>query len=183
MGEPPFPERPQRAGSRVWQGPYFLIRFPADVPRSIAVSYKLGEARAGAPEVLVMPNSRRSFLMTSAAALVGVASVEGRAQTGANPATVQPQSTPGSPPAVGNSRAVGPNVIPADFAAAEKLVQIELTERERAQTAENWRNTMAPLCERRTGPRRVPLRPDMAPALLWHPNLPGTQGSPHTDRF
>ena len=130
-----------------------------------------------------MPNSRRSFLMTSAAALVGVASVEGRAQTGANPATVQPHPTPGSPPAVGTSRAVGPDVISADFAAAEKLVQIELTERERAQTAENWRNTMAPLCERRTGPRRVPLRPDMAPALLWHPNLPGTQGSPHTDRF
>ena len=53
----------------------------------------------------------------------------------------------------------------ATFATAEKLVQIELTAHERAQAAHNWRNSMAALYERRTGPRRVALRRNAAAVL------------------
>ena len=43
-------------------------------------------------------------------------------------------------------------------------MQIQLTEKERAQVAGNWRVSMAPLYERRTGPRKVALEPTLAPA-------------------
>ena len=130
-----------------------------------------------------MPNSRRAFLLTSAAALVGAAPLEGRAQTDAAPGTVPPQPTPGSPLAFSTTPPVGPEVGPEVFAAAEKLVRIELTGSERAQAAQNWRNNMAALYERRTGPRKVPLTPDVAPALLWNPALPGTPAPRAAARF
>src|SRR5262249_5575325 len=110
-------------------------------------------------------------------------SIEGRAQTGATPAAIPPQPTPESPPASGTAQPVGPEVNPEVFAAAEKLVRIELTGRERAQAAQNWRNGMAALYERRTGPRKVPLTPDMAPALQWKPAVPGTPPPRATARF
>src|SRR6516164_8046143 len=130
-----------------------------------------------------MRNSRRAFLVTSAAALVGAAPPASRAQTGATPPATQPQPTPGSPPAFGTVAPVGPEVTPEVFAAAEKLVRIELTGRERGQAAQSWRSSMAPLYERRTGPRKVSLTPDTAPALLWNPAIPGTQPPPATARF
>src|SRR5262249_46839474 len=83
----------------------------------------------------------------------------------------------------GTAPPVGPEVSPAVFAAAEKLVQVELNERERAQAAQNWRNSMAALYERRTGPRKVPLGPQLAPALLWNPVLPGERPGAATARF
>jgi len=130
-----------------------------------------------------VPNSRRAFLLTSAAALVGAPPLEGRAQTGAAPGTIPPQLAPGSPSAFGATPPVGPEVSPEVFAAAEKLVRIELSVSERAQAAQNWRNSMAALYERRTGPRKVPLAPDMAPALLWNPAVPGTPALRATARF
>ena len=39
--------------------------------------------------------------------------------------------------------------------------------------AGNWRKPMAPLYERRTGPRKVALEPTVAPATRWDPVLPG----------
>jgi Asp-tRNA(Asn)/Glu-tRNA(Gln) amidotransferase A subunit family amidase len=78
---------------------------------------------------------------------------------------------------------VGPEVTPAVFAAAEKLVQVELNEREREQVAQNWRNSMAALYERRTGPRKVALGPETAPALLWNPTLPGSEPAVAAARF
>jgi len=130
-----------------------------------------------------MRNSRRAFLLTSAAALVGAAPLENHAETGATPPAMQPKPTAGSPPAFGTAPPVGPEVSAEVFAAAEKLVRVELTGRERAQAAQEWRTSMATLYERRTGPRKVSLTPDIAPALLWNPALPGTQPPPATARF
>ncbi len=59
---------------------------------------------------------------------------------------------PGSPSAFGTAPPVGPVVSPDTFAEAEKLVRVEMTDAERAQAAGNWRNSMAALYERRTGP-------------------------------
>jgi Asp-tRNA(Asn)/Glu-tRNA(Gln) amidotransferase A subunit family amidase len=62
------------------------------------------------------------------------------------------------------------------FAEAEKLVQIEMTPADRAQAAGNWREAMAPLYERRTGPRKLALEAEVAPATVWNPMLPGISG-------
>src|SRR5271154_1407619 len=95
-----------------------------------------------------MPNSRREFLTQTALTLLASATTS-LAQT---PATPTP---PGAPPAFGTAPPVGPEVTPTTFAEAEKLVQFPLTEKDRAQAASNWRSAMAPLYERRTGPRKV----------------------------
>jgi Asp-tRNA(Asn)/Glu-tRNA(Gln) amidotransferase A subunit family amidase len=68
---------------------------------------------------------------------------------------------------------VGPEVSPATFAEAEKLVQLEMTAADRATAAGNWRMQMAPLLERRTGPRKIELEASLAPATQWNPTLPG----------
>ena len=59
------------------------------------------------------------------------------------------------------------------FAEAEKLVQVEMKAADREQAAGNWRVQMAPLYERRTGPRKIALEPSLAPATQWNPSLPG----------
>jgi Asp-tRNA(Asn)/Glu-tRNA(Gln) amidotransferase A subunit family amidase len=68
---------------------------------------------------------------------------------------------------------VGPEVSPSTFAEAEKLVQLEMTAVDRATAASNWRMQMAPLLERRTGPRKIGLEATLAPATQWNPSLPG----------
>jgi len=90
---------------------------------------------------------------------------------------------PGAPPAFGTSPAVGPEVSPGTFAEAEKLVQVEMTSAERAEAAGNWRNSMAALYERRTGPRKVSLEPGLPPGTRWDPVLPGMKARPERDRF
>jgi Asp-tRNA(Asn)/Glu-tRNA(Gln) amidotransferase A subunit family amidase len=80
---------------------------------------------------------------------------------------------PGAPPAFGTSAPVGPEVSPAIFADAEKLVQLEMTAADRNVAASNWRMQMAPLLERRTGPRKIELEATLAPATQWNPSLPG----------
>jgi Asp-tRNA(Asn)/Glu-tRNA(Gln) amidotransferase A subunit family amidase len=69
------------------------------------------------------------------------------------------------------------------FTEAEKLVQIKLTESERAQAASSWRVNMASLYERRTGPRKVKLESSLAPATRWNPVLPGEKAGPDRDEF
>ena len=69
------------------------------------------------------------------------------------------------------------------FAEAEKLAQVEMTSSERTMAAATWRATMAPLSERRKGPRKVALEPDLAPATRWNPLLPGEAIRPGRDRF
>jgi len=89
----------------------------------------------------------------------------------------------GSPPVFGTAAGVGPNVTAATFAATEKLLQFEMSAGERAQAAQNWRDAMAPLYERRTGPRKVDLGPTLVPYSQWNPVLPGARLAPARDEF
>jgi Asp-tRNA(Asn)/Glu-tRNA(Gln) amidotransferase A subunit family amidase len=115
-----------------------------------------------------MARSRRDFLACGALGVLGAAL--DAAQTPANPSN---QQTPGAPPAFGTATAVGPEVNAATIGEAEKLVRIEMTPTDRAQAAGNWREAMAPLYERRTGPRKMPLEAEVSPSTVWNPVLPG----------
>ena len=122
-----------------------------------------------------MSKSRREFLTQSTLTLL--ASATALAQNPAIP------TTPGAPPAFGTAPAVGPEVIPATFAEAEKLVQFPLTEKDRAQAAGNWRQAMAPLYERRSGPRKVAIPETAVPYSRWDCTLPGMRPGPAKDEF
>jgi Asp-tRNA(Asn)/Glu-tRNA(Gln) amidotransferase A subunit family amidase len=122
-----------------------------------------------------MAKSRRDFLaLTSLGALGAAAVLEG--QTPAD-------QTPGAPPAFGTGPAVGPEVSPATFFEAEKLVQVQLSSAQEAQAAISWRPNMAALYERRTGPRKVPLEPTLAPATRWNPLIPGVKAVAQNNQF
>jgi len=127
-------------------------------------------------------NSRRDFLATSCAAVLGSLAVA-REVPAADPPAPGPAPPPGTPPAFGTAPAVGPEVTAATFGAAEKLVQVQLTPAQRAQAVSNWRRSMAPLYERRTGPRRVKLNAELAPYSTWNPMLPGHAALPAGERF
>jgi len=122
-----------------------------------------------------MSKSRREFLTQSTLTLL--ASASALAQTPVTP------PTPGAPPAFGTSPSVGPEVSPSTFAEAEKLVQFPLTEKDRAQAAGNWRAAMAPLYERRTGPRKVAIPNTTAPYSLVNSILPGQPTLPAKNEF
>jgi Asp-tRNA(Asn)/Glu-tRNA(Gln) amidotransferase A subunit family amidase len=119
--------------------------------------------------------SRREFLLTSSAMLASAAGAAASAAEQSPPA--------GTPPAFGTTPAVGPEVTPATFAAAEKLVQVDLMEAERAMAAASWRNSMAALYERRVGPRKVKLDSTVAPFSIWNPSIPGHNATTRQDRF
>src|SRR5882757_9279262 len=123
-----------------------------------------------------MSKSRREFLTQTTLTLLASAA-PALTQTPATP------STPGAPPAFGTSPAVGPEVTTATFAEAEKLVQFPLTEKGRAQAAGNWRSAMAPLYERRVGPRKVTIPETIAPYSRWDCTLPGTHPGPTKNEF
>lgn len=124
-----------------------------------------------------MSKSRREFLSYASLSLLGAAV----ASRGSAQPTQEP--TPGAPPAFGTAPPVGPEVSPTTFAEAEKLVRVEMTAAEREQAAGNWRSAMAPLYERRTGPKKLALEPTLAPYSLWNPVLPGQKGGPARDQF
>ncbi len=121
---------------------------------------------------------RRQFLVHTPLGLVGAALTSCR-----KAALKTTESPPGMPPAFGTAPAVGPEVSPSTFAEAEKLVQVELTSAERAQAAGNWRNLLAPLYERRTGPRQVKIEHTVAPYSRWDPVLPGEKAGPQRDQI
>src|SRR5215469_8646491 len=125
-----------------------------------------------------MSNSRRHFLGRVTSALMTAAAACGRKSAPNSQAL-----PPGAPPAFGTSPDVGPSVSPATFAQAEKLVQFELTDAERQMAAGNWRNSMAPVYEHRTGPRKFAPPSSIAPATRWNPVLPGQTAVPAHDRF
>ena len=122
-----------------------------------------------------MPKSRREFLTYSSAGILASA-----LQLSAQQPT---PATPGAPPAFGTAPPVGPEVSPETFAQAEKLVQVEMTPADRATAAGNWRMQMAPLYERRTGPRKIALEASLAPATQWNPTLPGLPHPPASNTF
>src|SRR5882757_259186 len=121
--------------------------------------------------------SRRRFLSDASLGFVGTVMISDlQAQV--------PQSPPaGAPSAFGTAPNTGPEVSAATFAEAEKLVQVEMTNGDRTEAASNWRNSMAALYERRTGPRKVTLTETIAPYSTWNPVLPGYRAGPDRDRF
>jgi Asp-tRNA(Asn)/Glu-tRNA(Gln) amidotransferase A subunit family amidase len=66
---------------------------------------------------------------------------------------------------------------------AEKLMQVELSSQESHDAAGSWRAAMAPLYERRTGPKKIQLEAALAPASRWEPNQYGQKMDPSRDRF
>jgi Asp-tRNA(Asn)/Glu-tRNA(Gln) amidotransferase A subunit family amidase len=132
--------------------------------------------------------SRRTFLkhgsLGLAAAAVGChAAPEPEQPSAAAPTPSAGSSPPGMPPAFGTAPAVGPEVSGVTFEESKKLVRVSLTTAEEKQAAESWRQAMAPLYERRTGPRKVALEPTLAPATQWNPMLPGMPPPPQHDHF
>jgi Asp-tRNA(Asn)/Glu-tRNA(Gln) amidotransferase A subunit family amidase len=125
-----------------------------------------------------MSNSRRQFLNRASAALMASAAACRRAsQTSSAPPA-------GAPPAFGTAPPVGPAVSPETFAEGEKLVQFPLSPAARQMAAGNWSRQMAPVYERRTGPRKLSLDATAAPATRWDPLLPGQPAEvPARDRF
>ncbi len=126
----------------------------------------------------IMPTSRREFVaLGSLGLLAGVVP----AQT---PDAQSQTATPGAPPAFGTAPPVGPEVSAATFREAQKLAEVEMTAADLEEAAKNWRMQMAPLYERRVGPRKVELEATIAPATQWNPSLPGiVRGMPTADRF
>ena len=123
-----------------------------------------------------MPSSRREFVALGSLGLLATV-------VPAQAPDTQDQ-TPGTPPAFGTAPPVGPEVSAETFHEAEKLVEVEMTQRDLDEAAKNWRMQMAPLYERRVGPRKIDLEPTLAPATVWNPELPGIPRSmPAANRF
>src|ERR1700723_57770 len=163
----------------------FALRPPL-ILKIVAHAQAKSHSRGGS-----MAKSRREFLADASAGLFGAAAVlHAQDQKSATPKseTSSPRQQavnppPGTPSAFGTAPAVGPEVSPATFAEAEKLVRVEMTVAERAQAAGNWRNSMAALYERRPGPKKVALEPTLSPASRWNPVLPGMNAGPEHNQF
>ena len=140
-----------------------------------------------------MAKTRRRFLKETSFGLAGGivgglagAGVAPAVSTGAKKATPlagAQEPPPGAPPAFGTGPQVGPEVSPETFVQAEKLVQIEMKPDEIAQAASSWRANLAALYERRSGPRKVALKPAVAPWSRYECVLPGHFGGPSRDNF
>jgi Asp-tRNA(Asn)/Glu-tRNA(Gln) amidotransferase A subunit family amidase len=118
-------------------------------------------------------NTRRQFLITAPIAALGAAASCRREQTQQGATAAAPPATPGAPPTFGTGPVSGPEVSASTFAEAEKLAQVTMSPAEREMMAASWRRSMAPQLERRAGPRKVALPPQVAPATRWNPSLIG----------
>jgi Asp-tRNA(Asn)/Glu-tRNA(Gln) amidotransferase A subunit family amidase len=125
-----------------------------------------------------MARSRREFLAKGSMGLVAAAMVGKVAEAQVPQVAVGPQipSTPGAPGAFGTSPSTGPEVSVETFREAEKLVQVEMSGKDLAAAAGNWRQSMAAVYERRVGPRKLAIGYDVAPATVWNPLMPKVQG-------
>lgn len=132
-------------------------------------------------------NTRRQFLRTAPLGVLAAAGACGtQAPSSSEPAPSSPSSPvsiPGAPPTFGTGPVTGPPVSAATFAEAEKLVQVTMRPKDRELAASSWQRSLAPLLERRTGPRKVAFEPDVAPATVWTPSLIDTRGTPTRDAF
>jgi Asp-tRNA(Asn)/Glu-tRNA(Gln) amidotransferase A subunit family amidase len=138
--------------------------------------------------------TRREFLAATGIGLLGAA-VSGEGIAGPsgssieavavaqNPTPIPPQEPAGMPPAFGTAKPVGPEVSEETFVEAEKLVQVNLNKTDVAQAAKTWRVNLAPLYERRVGPRKMELQDGLAPWSRWDAVLPGTKGGPLRNRL
>ena len=116
-----------------------------------------------------MARSRREFLAKGSMGLVAAA-MAGKAASGQTPQAGGPQipATPGAPGAFGTAPATGPVVTVETFEQAEKLVQVEMTPKDMAEAAGNWRESMAAVYERRVGPRKLAIPDSVVPATVWN---------------
>src|SRR6202789_4626105 len=119
-----------------------------------------------------LKNSRRRFLTNASLGVVGatIGAYETALAQSDVPAAAPP---PGAPSAFATSPPVGPEVSAATFLEAEKLMQVQLSPQEARDAAGSWRAAMAPLYERRTGPKKIRLEAALAPASRWEPNKHG----------
>jgi Asp-tRNA(Asn)/Glu-tRNA(Gln) amidotransferase A subunit family amidase len=130
-----------------------------------------------------MSKSRREFLVNTSLGLVSTGLV-GTALLAQEPTEQKPnEPPPGAPPAFGTAPAVGPEVSPETFVQAEKLVQIEMKPADIKMAADSWRSNLAPLYERRTGPRKISIEPQIAPYSRWNPELPGQKHAQLREQF
>jgi Asp-tRNA(Asn)/Glu-tRNA(Gln) amidotransferase A subunit family amidase len=130
-------------------------------------------------------NTRRQFLIKAPLGLAAtVAACHGSTRPTQTATTTSAPSpdTPGAPPAFNTAPPVGPEVTPATFAEAEKLMQVTMTPAQREMAAQSWRTSMAALFERRTGPRKLGLEPTLSPATHWTPLVAG-EPTPKANRF
>jgi Asp-tRNA(Asn)/Glu-tRNA(Gln) amidotransferase A subunit family amidase len=116
-------------------------------------------------------SDRRQFLLSGPFVLAAAFASCRRGEQHAGGSSPVTPSTPGAPPAFNTGPAIGPPVTPETFAEAAKLAQFEMTEAERGMAANSWRTSMAPLLERRIGPRKIALEATVAPATQWSPWL------------
>jgi Asp-tRNA(Asn)/Glu-tRNA(Gln) amidotransferase A subunit family amidase len=120
-----------------------------------------------------MARSRREFLAKGSMGLVGAViatdAMTSAAEIQATPTGPQTPMTPGAPGAFGTAPATGPEVTVETFREAEKLVQVEMTPKDLAEAAGNWRQSMAAVYERRVGPRKLAIPEGVAPATVWFP--------------
>ena len=128
-----------------------------------------------------MKNSRRHFLTRASLGVVGasIGAYEVASAQSGNP----PNTPPGAPSAFATSPPVGPEVSAATFLEAEKLMQVDLSRQESLDAAGSWRAAMAPLYERRTGPKKIQLEAALAPASRWEPNQFGQKTGGARSRF
>ncbi len=124
-----------------------------------------------------MSDSRRDFLKGASAGLLVTAAGCHRetspapVASPASPSASAPaaEAPAGMPPAFGTAPAVGPHVSEITFLESSRLVQVTMPEADRALAASNWRSAMAPLYERRTGPRKLALEPSIVPYSIADP--------------
>jgi Asp-tRNA(Asn)/Glu-tRNA(Gln) amidotransferase A subunit family amidase len=128
-------------------------------------------------------NTRRQFLITASMAVAGSTAACRRDQSATSGAPSTAATTPGAPPTFGTGPVSGPPVSTATFAEAEKLAQVTMKAADREMAASTWQRSMAPLLERRLGPRTVALPPQLAPATQWNPVIAGVTSGPTRDVF
>ena len=118
-------------------------------------------------------NTRRRFLVQ--APLIAAAASAKAADSADTPA--------GMPPAWGTAPGVGPEITPQTIAEASKLAQVRMKPAEVAQVAGAWRSTMAPLMERRSGPKKLAIPDAVSPATLWQPLQFAPKANAQSQRF
>jgi Asp-tRNA(Asn)/Glu-tRNA(Gln) amidotransferase A subunit family amidase len=129
-------------------------------------------------------NTRRRFLVTAPLSLLAAAGgCSPQQPSSSTPAPAASPPPPGAPPTFATGPVTGPPVTAATFAEAEKLVQITMRPADRELAASSWPRALAPFLERRTGPRKVAIDADVAPATVWTPSSIDTGAAPSRDVF
>jgi Asp-tRNA(Asn)/Glu-tRNA(Gln) amidotransferase A subunit family amidase len=119
-----------------------------------------------------MARSRREFLRKGSLGLAGVAlGADGMRGVEAQTPVPPQQTTPGAPTVFGAAPPVGPVVSEATFVEAQKLMRVEFSAEHLKEVAGNWREAMAPVYARRTGPGKVEIGYEDAPGTVWDPEL------------